>query len=303
MENRGIVILALKKPNYGKWAFNLAISIKHFAPKMKIQLIHDREAITGLDEQRLKVFDIMTSVDESFYNYRGKFNPGRAKILAYKLYAFKENIQMDADSICVQDVNLLFDKCTKDIQMQCNKWWNQDTPDKNADGTWKWHDWITVEALRKHLNLTGKYEAYGVNSSFIFMRKSKAALAFAKDALAVCDGEKIPGMNAWGKSFPDELGWGIAIVKQQLNPTFEGQVKEDLTDKTSIPNFFPHDGSVNIFKRKEYFFMTFYGGRHFTSSMFQNQYDRMMRSYLQPLGLDHHYKIHTLLKDKHVTGK
>jgi len=301
--DRGITILALHKPNYGKWAFNLAVSIKHYAKDIPIQLIHDEKAITGLSSAMMGIFNVKTAVDETFYNYKGRFSPGRAKILAYKYYAFKKTIQLDADTICVQDVNSLFDKCTKDIHMQCNKWWNQDTPDKNADGTWRWHDWITVANVRKHLDLKGDYESYGVNSSFIYMRKSKAALAFVKDALAVCDGEQIQGMNVWGKSFPDELGWGIAIIKQQINPTFEGQIKEELTDQNSIPNFFPHKSSVNIFEHKQYYFMTYYGGRHFTSSIFHSQYDRLMQKYLNEIGMNHTFKITHLMKDKHVTGK
>lgn len=301
--DRGIVIIALNKPSYGKWAFNLMVSIKHYAKEMMVQLIYNDSAVSALGEDRIKMFDILTKVDETFYNHKDQFSPGRAKILAYKYFAFKETIYMDSDSICVQDVNLLFDKCKNDITLQCNKYWNQDTPNKHEDGSIVWHDWITVENARKFLNLKGDYEAFGINSSFMFFRKGKAALAFVKEALNICDTDKIEGANSWGKTFPDELAWGLAIIKQQINPLFEGQDKNLLTDQTSIPNFFPHDGSINIFNKKEYFFMTFYGGRHFTSSMFQSMYDRLMRSYLGELKMDHHYKIHSLLKDKHVTGK
>lgn len=116
---RGCVIYALKKPAYGKFAWNLAVSIKAHSPDIPICVIHDDSALTHLEQWQLDFFTHRIRINDEDLKHGIKFSPGKAKLCGYKYFPFDKNMIIDADSICIAPVENLFDKCTRPFHAQC----------------------------------------------------------------------------------------------------------------------------------------------------------------------------------------
>lgn len=298
--NKGIVIYAFKKPAYGKFAYNLAASIKFHSPELPICLIHDELALTHLSIEQKALFDTQIIIaTEDLYDDR-KFSPGKAKILGYKYFPYDQNMVIDADSLCIQALEPLFDKYNKKpIYSQCSGTWTEEANEWTCQ-------WLPLTICKELFDLPKTYRLFEINSSFVLVRKCKESEDFYNQAYQnYLKGVGHPKLGKWGGSFPDELALNIAFAQTGLQPNFEDLLLEEINNVIQKPVFF----STNYTNRfgqiqKDYYFLGFYGGRNFTSHSLQDFYDAKMREICGKLGLPfHQWKCHLLMKDKHVNEK
>lgn len=301
---QGIVLLALMKPAYMSFAFNMALSIKANSPDVKIQLVHSAGLPDSIHPYMLDVFDVFTEmapediyVEEPASKGRKlfRFEPGRAKLNLYKYLGFDENIYLDVDGICVRDMATLFSLCKKDIHAQI-----QNRFDQTAE-TWPCL-WMPLENVRKHYTLPATYQLFEINSSFLFIRKGDTAGRFYEQSLKNYR-EDIPKKDfgtGWGNRFPDELAYNIAFAQCGIDPSM-GDV-EPIYFRTYTDNKRPAD-PLELIKSKHWAIGVWGSHRLNHSSIVSSAgyYDKLVNLYMkQVFGKNIVYKIHRLMESKHV---
>lgn len=294
--NKGIVIYAFKKPAYGKFAYNLAVSIKHHNPSIEVAVLTDGNAFSHLAPHEVSVFDHVIQMNACDLVHNAKFSAGKAKLSGYKYFPFDHTIIIDADSICVNDISPLFDKCTKDIHAQTCSKANQDDEHWNCQ-------WMPFKFVKEVFELPEKYDIYEINSSFMSIKKGPQSERFYAQALAnFLSNSTHEKLRTWGGGFPDELAFNVAFAQLGINPAFDFQTT--ISNETQWPIFFSTRFQNGWdFVIKNYHFIGFFGDRFFTDRSLQYQYDRYMNNYLAAKGHRHNYKIHHLMKEKHVLNK
>lgn len=294
--SKGIVIYAFKKPAYGKLAYNLAVSIKHHNSSLKVAVLTDGNALGHLSELEQSIFDQQILINKEDLYHNDKFSAGKAKLSGYKYFPFDHNLIVDADSICINDIESLFDRCVNNVHAQTCGVSNQDDENWNCQ-------WMPFKFVKEVFDLPEKYDIYEINSSFMSIKKSKEAESFYEHALNnFLRSSTHPKMRTWGGGFPDELAFNIAFAQCSINPSFAQQ--EVISNDTQWPVFFSTNftnGWADIMTN--YHFIGFYGDKWFTDRSLQDQYDRFMGNYLAAIGRMHRYKIAHLMKDKHVLNK
>lgn len=294
--SKGVIIYAFKKSAYGKMAWNLCMSIKAVSPNIPVAIIHDGESLHHLEEWRKIHFDQMIFMEPEDLYHNGKFSPGKGKLSGYKYLPFDENIIIDADSICINDLNVLFARCTKNVHAQCVGVWDETA----ASWTCQWMGMEDVKALYE---LPNKFSIYEINSSFLYVRKSEEAERLYEQALKNLEkGWGNSKLQTWGGGFPDELGWNVAFAQLGIHPQFEDQ--KDISNDLQEPIFFStrFTNTWNYVYDK-YYFLGYFGDRHFTDRSLQDMYDRIMTGVGRKYGFEHHFKMHSLMREKHVTTK
>jgi len=294
--SKGCIIYAFKKPAYGKLAWNLCLSIKAASEGMPVAVIHDGEALDHLNGHQQSMFDHIILMDKEDLYHNGKFSPGKGKISGYKYFPFDQNIIIDADSICINDLSLLFSRCTRNVHSQVVGSWDQ-----SAD-SWTCQ-WMALKDVRALYDLPISHTIYEINSSFFYIEKSKQAEELYVRAL---DNLKIgwahPMLQTWGGGFPDELAWNVAFAQLSIHPQFPDQ--KVLSNDAQEPIFFStrFTNTWNYVYSK-YFFIGYFGDKYFTDKSLQDMYDRIMTGVCKKFGFSHHYKMHQLMNSKHVKEK
>ena len=103
----GIVLTAFGKRGYGYAAHNLAMSLRTHGCQYPIYLYAQKETIEGAN---LALFDRVFYLEQHEYTFRGKFAPGYGKINAIAKLPFDENLFIDADSLCLREIDSLINK-------------------------------------------------------------------------------------------------------------------------------------------------------------------------------------------------
>ena len=198
--SRGIYILAIGNPTYAQWAVNLAASVKYYSPLLHITLLHDGKKVV-----EDFIFDELVEINLCDYtDKKGMFQPGKAKLNIYKYFKHDENLFIDADSICINELESVFNKC-KDINVGLQVY-NIAT----SKETWKCM-WATYDQLNEFYKVSG--EVPEINSSIIYSKKNKQADKFWKQAAS----NFIENFESlWGKRFPDELAFDAAAAKMDF---------------------------------------------------------------------------------------
>ena len=68
---KGILTIATKHALYGRYAYNLAVSVKANAPEIPISIIADAVGISHLNPSQLSIFDNIITPDPDDYQRKG----------------------------------------------------------------------------------------------------------------------------------------------------------------------------------------------------------------------------------------
>jgi alpha-N-acetylglucosamine transferase len=101
--SKGILLIAYGK-HYGKFAYNLATSIKKLSD-VKIHLVCDEDAIK---DTPMMFFDSYEVYD--FPKENGRIDPCRTKVDIIKMTPFYKTMYLDVDAVCLNDITPLFDE-------------------------------------------------------------------------------------------------------------------------------------------------------------------------------------------------
>ena len=120
--NRGVIILALGHAYWGRWAYNLAMSLKYTCPEIKITLLYCGNGITHIADRTL--FDKVIEVPSKYYTTHGRVQYLKAKTALYKLSPYSETIYLDADMIWLpkKSIMKLFNELNVDFTMANRSW-------------------------------------------------------------------------------------------------------------------------------------------------------------------------------------
>lgn len=294
--SKGVVIYAFKKPAYGKFAWNLAVSIKEHNPDIQIAVVVWGKALDHLEDWRKGWFDQIIHMEESDLFEMGKFMPGKAKLSGYKYLPFDENMIIDADTICIGNLDVIWNKCTGNIHAQAvGKFTEQ-----NESWTCQW---LALPHVREVFTLPEQHTIFEINSSFMYVRKCEESESFYAQALANYGTAKgHEKLRKWGGGFPDELGFNVAFAQLGIDPSFGDQPV--ISNETAWPIFFSTRFQNDWgFVYRTFPFVGFFGDGHFTDKSLQAQYDRIMLGCGSRKGFLHTFKINQLMKEKHVKEK
>lgn len=282
-----IYTVALGDYTYYNWAVNLAISCKVHS-RLPITLICDGKQ---LPDNESTLFDRIIIADKKHYTDSiGEFQPGKFKLYLYEYFDQANNLYIDADSILINDVESIIDKCKEQsIGLQVVRRYNQDS------NGWEclWMQW---DNLFKHYKLPKTFNIVEINSSIIYSKKNKTAESFWEKAQA----NYLEGYQTiWAKKFPDELAFDVAVAQSpKLKYEIDGCGLNTPVSMTSKDN--GQRLTVEQLKQR-CSVLSFWGGYSHEESWHYNNYDLLANAYnKQILGRQNHYKHHFLMKNKLV---
>lgn len=256
---RGILLLAIGRDIYHKFAKQMAMSIKYHSD-IPIQLLTDKPF-------DCEFIDTMTQISYKDCHYdSGRLFPGRAKLSMNQYTIFEETIYLDVDAICLKEVDSLFDLCTKDYHSQIV-----------GSGTFEEKEfpnmvWAWPKDIMYKYNFKPTDKIQFINSSFQYWKKADEL--FSQALKNILDPIPVKDLRSrWGKDQPDELYMNIALAQLGIDPTINTE-----------PVYFNNRTCDNEqYLLKNHYVLGLYGGgdRHFTHGTVRKYYDRKMQSYIR----------------------
>lgn len=272
---QGVIILSLKRPSYSMGAFNLALSIKHYNPLINITLVSDNEHQKHYRDDHYKVFDSIKTISKYDFIDGGQFQPALAKINIDKYSSYDKTLYIDADSLVLQDLQPLFDKLN-----------GREFAGNVIDGYTQWTD---AETFKEFFSVDW---GQTINSSWFYFEDYNVFETATEYYKKGFDQSKI--MPKWGASFPDELFFNASLVKLGINPKTEFDVMffGNSIDQRSLTEI-----------QNDFFALTLYGGKTTVRLTYIEFYDRLCFMMCTARGIEHRFKAHEILNNKHVNSK
>lgn len=284
--SKGVYILALGSPTYVQWAVNLAASVRYYSPALHITLLHDG-CFNRLIDVEKGLFDSNEVVNLCDYtDKKGMFQPGKAKLNLYKYFKHDENLFIDADSICIDGLDRVFEDC-KDLNVGLQVY---NVATNKDNWACKWASW---EQLKELYGIKDGDSVQEINSSIIYSKKNKEAKKFwdkaAKNFIENFE-------SLWGKRFPDELAFDVATVG--IDCKIKGSHDHYPVTMTSRIN----NENLTIGKLKAIApIMSYWGGKSGNNVAHYRNYDLQANMIHRAiLGKTNVYKYDFLVKDKLV---
>jgi len=213
MKDRGILTIAAGHPNWGKYAYNLAMSIRATEPTALISVAVYGGALGHLAPHMRMAFDQIIHIPEKYVHKKDHEECLKAKMFMYQLSPYKETIFLDADTIWLpgKKPSAIFDSMQSDLLFQCRGKVSIKEDVKTL--------WTTTQAIRKAYKLTsGDY--FNISSEFVYFNRSKENTAFFKLAQKEYDNLKVH-CEPFGGATPDELPFSIAMLKKEIKHAAE----------------------------------------------------------------------------------
>lgn len=288
--SRGIILLAIGDHAYGKFAANMAISIKEYNTDLAVQLICEEKTISHLSEWYRSFFDIISIIEKEDCYIGGKMSPAKAKLSIYKYLFFDENIYLDVDGLCLRDLSSIFESCADGY------YYSQVVGRYQVEKEVKPFpemQWAKPDIMIEHFHLKEGDVIPAINSSFQYIKKTKKSEELFKIANECFDNGLSDKQRwyKWGKDNlqPDELYINIALAKCGVWPEMKIKKVIYFDNHRIIPE-------KNLLA--EFFVLGLYGGIRFTHSSLQDYYDRVMQKICLSKNKNHIYKCHNLMKGK-----
>lgn len=264
--NRGILLMCFGSQTYGKYAYNMACSIRHCS-ELPLHLLCDSGSIKNLDTSVFTSYEVVEFERENI-----KIDNCLAKIKLFERSPFDHTIYLDVDGLCLNDPMPLFDIPTPYAQLLGMN----DSP------------WAGQETIRHWFNIE---DFPNLQTSIIAFKKSDKKFF---DQLKKNYDNRLPNeyyREMWGKSkqHPDELYYGATMAQLGVIP------------ECIQPVFFPRENKT-VAEIKEYTILSMWGGNNVRSYAF-DLYDRLMFKIMEARGRNHYYKARNLYKDKFINQK
>jgi alpha-N-acetylglucosamine transferase len=282
---KGIVLLAIGKKEYGRMAYNMALSLKYHS-NIPVQLVCERQTIEGLD---LKFFDIITEIDSQDC-WDKKFEPGKAKLSIHKYLHFDESIYLDVDGVCVKPIDPLFDECEETGQYFLTQY---KTHIEGVKPDYKQMLWAWPKDIWEHYKLKEDAKLPATNSSFMYMKKGEELNKFFTQCLDNFN-NPVQQRLVWGNSRPDELYLNVAMAQFDIL----GKLKEN------YPIYFNGHYNKNLKEDiKNYYVLGLFGIRRHTHNSLFEYADILMYDYSKKFGKPTDYRFKNMINHKQVGNR
>lgn len=277
---RGVLLIALGSPEYGKMAANAAASMRFSDKKTPIHLVYSGHSLSHLTDAHRRLFTSIAECPAEYYTTNGKPDYIKAKTHICDLSPYYETLFLDVDLIWFggKQVGEFMTKLgAVDFAMQSRGVHNYDTG--KTDG--KYTHWVNLQAAQKAYGLSGNL--YQLSSEVLFFRKTKEVKAFFTKAKQIYAKPKVATTVAFSGGLPDEFAFNIAANLCGLQPRAAHDVfiYWQYLDKAYKPW-----GEIV----QQYYGYSL-GGNNIPTTVRQ-QYDQMARHQAQALRLPYHFKIY-----------
>lgn len=280
IQNEGVLLIALGHSNYGRMAFNLAVSIKAGNPDAQIAIAFAGSALDDLQHYPItKYFDHFIPVPREAYTRAGKTEYIKSKTWMYELSPFDATLFLDVDMLWHpgQKVSDVFKMLTKvKVTFQNRGFLNLAPAILPKD----YSMWADVNEIKQAYGFKkGKY--YQLHSEFVFFRKCDEVKKFFDDAREIYDHLKVKSF-VFGGAIPDELPFGIAMIKNNCYPH-----KDNF-----VPVYWEVTEKQNLQRKLERLYSEFYaystGGSFHTKTM-KSFYNNLAKFFFNREGLQYPY--------------
>ena len=204
-------MIATSHRQYGRMAFNLAMTLKAAEPDMPIILLHDAEGVGDLSTEQRGIFDTMTAIDG------GKdligINSLRMRLPA--LTPYTETLALDVDMLWLSrkpsELFALLDG--RDFTAVNEGYYDTATGTYHTSGIYT--HWADPAEIAKAYNLTGKL--YQLRGEVILFRKSAELKKMYSQAKKI---QAAPALDVQqlGGSVTDEFALNIAASAAGIEP-------------------------------------------------------------------------------------
>lgn len=290
MKTKGIVIPAFGRIGYGYAAFNLFRSIRYHNTTIPVTLIHDGVVQYNLPE--IHDFENKIALPNDLINHNGRIDPAKVKFEMYPYLPYDENLIVDADNICLQDLEPLLNKLCERTEDYLVQYVHCGGKADAIDYTWADND-----VIWKYFNLKDDAKLCSLQSSVQFVRKSaKSKKLFEDFKEYFYKGFPKEKVKQWGNTLADELF--ISGVLARHGGNYDMGIKVD---------FLGHklwDISLEEIEEKHYL-LALYGngiGKRLTKDVYIEWADRIMHSIQNSFNAPHNYKMFAIMRDKHANN-
>lgn len=199
---KGIVIVVCGHSYYGRFAYNLAVTIKA-VENFPIAVLYNGAALNHLSEEQLGMFDYIIKIDDSV-----------AANTTCKLYApqytpFEKTLLLDADTLWLpnRSPSDLFNE-VKDFHFASI------TEGKESDVNPNYFFWADTGEIRQKYQI--KSEIHQWRSEVVYFDAEGAEVI--NRALEICLNHGLNSVSNFAHAVPDELGINIAAAEMGVLP-------------------------------------------------------------------------------------
>ena len=211
----GILIIAVGNQNYGMYAGNLIMSIRHTDKDVPIAVAHDGVALERMNPRLRQMINVEITMPESYYTTNGIPDYVKSKLFLDKLTPFDNTLYLDSDMLWFprRNVSGLISQLEKlDFTIQ-----NRgviDLKQKNipAQSTF-WCDLNKLKSERGYKS--GKY--FNLSSELIWFKTTDENTDFFKSARDIHRKGDF-SHNAFAGGVADELILAIAMIESKHKP-------------------------------------------------------------------------------------
>ena len=216
---RGVIIACLDQPYYGNYAFQLALSLKHTAPNVKITLLCNDAGKGHLTQDKLSFFDKVIKVSDLAVTSKGRPATLKFKTYLYDVSPYDETIYLDADTLFLpkKSINDLFDSIPKDCNFTIQ---NRGCLDLKTSTPEQLNSRFTIWANSQQIKDAYKFtegKLYNLSSELIYFKKDKDVKKLFDTAKKEYDNIKVKH-EAFNGGVPDELPFAISMIKLGITP-------------------------------------------------------------------------------------
>jgi len=250
--SKGVLLFAAGQSVYGKYAYNLALSIRSEDPTIPIAIIYyGDEVFAELDYKQQKIFTLKILAKREDLYVDDVMMPSRFKCMINHYNPFDEVAFIDSDSLWFPGKKvswLMYELQEHDFTSYVSG--KFDIAKKSNQ---KIMDWGTVGNFAKAFDLKEGTMSQ-IHSHFIYWKKGGSAEKLFDKALevydAVSNGDVDIEMSKWAQQVPDEACFAIASAIVDVHP------HTDIWTPTA--DYWKHVGSAHLEVFME-FFLNYWG--------------------------------------------
>ena len=205
----GILTIALKHPLYGRFAYNLALSIKSADPKQRISVVADEMALSHLHEGQKMIFDNIIEPKPNQCQRGGVLKPLITKFYLNDLTPYERTLFVDADMIFspMADFNKLWSELDGIEWTMANR--GENKPDKGIS------EWVDSGILKQTYPDVEQW--YDLSSEWMYWEEGPTADVIFAGARGYYDEGKLLTRQFAGDK-PDEPFFNLALNAYGVKP-------------------------------------------------------------------------------------
>lgn len=220
-KEKGILLIALGHPIYGKMAAALAASIKVTKTEIPIVLYCNEQSKSRLMEGEKKLFDQMHIMPEEYYKTNGIERFLKAKTFVYDLSPFDETIFLDVDMIWnpKKKPEDLFEELNNLDFTMCNEGYVDFASgiNKLKPNYTFWFDLAEFRTKYSRNRRIINNKLYQLRSEFVYFKKNKRMEKYFTTVKDLYDNPQIE-VTYVGNGLADEYAYNVASCLMAIYP-------------------------------------------------------------------------------------